>query len=340
MKFVTSRSLVLLVPLLPLLSLTVQDPPLPIDNLPADMFTTKPPYGLEPSVPAPRENPLSKLKFELGRKIFFDPILSADKKVACASCHEPEHGFSSPASLPLGVHGKRAIRNAPTLFNRGFGKSQLWTGAAATLEDQVLLPIENPVEMGIAVDMVVKRLQAHEKYKGLFKEAFSEAPSRKTLAHALASFVRGLFLGDSPVDRFQGAEVNALNRQEKAGLWLYESKGRCWRCHSGSNFTDEGFHNTGVSAQDGKAVDGRFEVSKRQEDRGKFKTPTLRGLVKTGPYMHDGSMNSLEEVIEFYRKGGGRNSNLDSMIEPLSFSDDDAKNLLAFLRALSRKADK
>ncbi len=151
--------------------------------------------------------------------------------------------------------------------------------------------------------------------------------------------MRGVWIGDSPVDRFQGGEFAALEAPERLGLWVYESKGRCWRCHSGPNFSDEDFHNTGVGAREGKPEDARMGITKDERDRGRFKTPTLRGVALNPPYMHDGSLGTLEDVVAFYKQGGGANAQLDEALQGIEISDEDAKNLVAFLKALSRRAE-
>lgn len=306
-------------------------PPLPVDNLPEGIFSHAMPLGLPAHLPAPEENPFTEASFQLGRRLFFDPILSANRTVSCASCHDPDHGFSSREALPLGVFGRHALRHAPTLFNRGFGSRQRWDGATPTLEQQVVLPIEDPNEMDLKLTDAVQRLSDDARYSDAFQQTYGESPSPGSLSRALSTFVRGLVTGDTPVDHFQAGNSSALSAEEKAGLWIYESKGQCWQCHSGPNFTDEDLHNTGVGA----ATEG----GKNPQDR-RFKTPTLRRLADTAPYMHDGSLASLEDVVEFYAKGGQHNPGLDRRIRPLDLSGSDRKHLVAFLTALSRRHDK
>ncbi len=276
----------------------------------------------------------------LGARLFFDPILSADKSVACASCHRPERAFADELPFSRGAHGRRTARNTPTLLNRGLGKRFSWDGRAASLEEQALLPIENPLEMDLPLEQALARLRDDAGYRGEFERGLGSAPTRDGLARALATYVRRLVLGDSPVDRFRAGEFAALDDDARAGLWFYESRGGCWRCHSGANFSDEDFHDTGVAARPvaGGAAEpepGRAAVSGDPADRGRFKTPTLRGVARSAPYMHDGSLATLEEVVEFYRLGGRANSNLDPLLAPLEMSADDARHLVAFLRALS-----
>jgi len=309
-------------------------PDLPRDTLPAKLALNVVPLGLD-SLPVPKDNPLTEQRVRLGRRLFFDPILSADNTVACASCHQPSHGFAGLEARPRGIRGQRATRRAPSLFNRAYGTAFFWDGRESTLETQALRPIEDPAEMGSTVAAALDRLRADSTYKSQFEEAFSDGITPANLGRALASFERVLLRGDSAVDRFRrSGDTKALTEQERQGLWLYESKGRCWRCHSGANFTDEAYHNTGVSWGKDPADLGRFAVTKKEEDRGRFKTPTLRGVALTGPYMHDGSLPSLEAVVEFYNRGGGANPNLDSVLAPLNLSKDEMRNLVAFLKAL------
>jgi cytochrome c peroxidase len=307
---------------------------LPRDTLPAELPLDQVPAGLGQR-PAVKDNPLTLPRVQLGRKLFFDPILSADNTIACASCHQPAHGFASPDGRPQGIRGQRIARRAPTLFNRAYGTAFFWDGRAATLEEQALRPIEDPAEMGTSAAEVVRRLQAHEDYRRRFEAAFSDGVTAANLARALASFERVLLRGGSRVDRFRhNGDHDALTPLERQGLWLYESKGRCWRCHNGPNFTDEGFHNTGVGWGKEPADLGRHAITRKEADRGKFKTPTLRGVVLTAPYMHDGSLKTLQDVVEFYNRGGGANPNLDPALAPLGLSADEVRALAAFLEAL------
>jgi cytochrome c peroxidase len=310
-------------------------PALPRDTLSATTAQAPIPLGLERTRPVPADNPLTDARVQLGRRLFFDPILSADGTVSCASCHQPDHGLASPQPRAVGVRGQVGLRNAPALFNRAYGSSFFWDGRAATLEAQALRPIADALELGSSVADVVQRLRADAGYGAAFQATFPDGVTADNLARALASFERTLLLGNSPVDRFRAGEVTVLSDQARQGLWLFESRGRCWRCHSGSNFTDEQFHNTGVSWEREPIDLGRYAVTKVDADRGRFKTPTLRGVARTAPYMHDGSLATLEDVVEFYQRGGGKNAYLDPVLEPLPLSTEDVRALVAFLRALS-----
>jgi cytochrome c peroxidase len=307
----------------------------PKDTLPTSLSIDLIPAGLDPNRPVPNDNPLSAAKVQLGRRLFFDPILSGNRTVSCASCHQPEHGFSSPLRFAIGHSGKQGQRNPPSLLNRAYGRAFFWDGREATLESQAVRPIESPGEMGSTLDEIIRRLQAHADYSAQFRAMFPDGVTAANIGKALACFERVLLSGNSRVDRFRRGEIAALSDSERHGLWLYESRGGCWRCHGGPNFTDEGFHNTGVSWGSEPLDLGRYAVTRQEIDRGRFKTPTLRGLAATAPYMHDGSLATLREVVEFYNRGGGKNPHLDPVIAPLGLSAEEATDLVAFLNALS-----
>ena len=293
----------------------------------------------------PKNNPLTKERIALGKRLFFDPILSKDNSIACASCHQPDHGFADKTTLSKGIKGQLGLRNAPSLMNRALGKSQFWDGRAATLEDQSLQPIQNPKEMGHDLESLIATLRKDKKYVSEFAAAFASDASTDSddefvnalnLSYALASFQRTLLDLDSPVDRFQSGKYKALSDQQRQGLWIFESRGHCWKCHSGVNYSDEQFHNLGIANQSGTQDLGRFDVTKKLEDRGKFKTPTLRGVANTAPYMHNGSLPTLESVVEFYNEGGGHDdAGIDDKIQPLGLSETEVQQLIAFLKALS-----
>lgn len=307
---------------------------LPKDTLPAKLPLDVIPLGLE-ARNLPKDHPLTEARVQLGRKLFFDPILSGDNTVACASCHQPDHGFASAEPKPRGIRGQQLVRRAPSLLNRAYGNAFFWDGRAGSLEEQALKPIEDPAEMGSSVAAALERLQANRDYREKFTAAFPDGVTAANLAKAIASFERVLLRGDSVIDRFRrkGAH-DALSPAQRHGLWLYESKAACWRCHVGANFTDERLHNTGVSWGKEPLDLGRYAVTKSDADKGKFKTPTLRGVSLTAPYMHDGSLKTLEDVVRFYSRGGNANPNLDAIIAPLNLSEDEVRDLVEFLKAL------
>jgi cytochrome c peroxidase len=297
-------------------------------------LASRAPFGLDPW-DAPAED---EARAELGARLFFDPILSADRSVSCASCHDPARGFADGERFSRGVAGARTARNAPTLWNRAFGTSFFWDGRSATLEEQVLRPIEDEHEMALPLGTALERLAADASYAPAFSAAHGRPPDRDALASSLAAFVRRQFRGDSPVDRFRAGDAGALTSLEQAGLWIYESRGSCWHCHAGANFTDEAFHATGIGVVDGLPEPGREAVTGATGDRGRFKTPTLRGVALTAPYMHDGSLATLTDVVEFYRKRGIEHAERDPAMSAIELREDDVPKLVAFLEALSREA--
>jgi cytochrome c peroxidase len=319
-------------------SLSAGDPDassVPKDTLPTSLSLKAIPLGLDGNRPAPKDNPLTEEKIRLGRRLFFDPILSVDGSVSCASCHDPAHGLAGPDRLARGVRGQQTHRNPPSLWNRAYGTAFFWDGRESSLEAQALKPIESPTEMGGSIDQATERLRAHQEYPALFQSAFGEKVNADNLAKSLASFERVLLSGNSRVDRFRAGEVRALSENERHGLWLYESRGGCWRCHSGPNFSDESFHNTGVSWNQAPIDLGRFTVTQKDSDRGRFKTPSLRNVALTAPYMHDGSVATLEDVIDFYNRGGNKNPHLEETVRPLGLTPEDKKDLVAFLKTLT-----
>lgn len=265
-------------------------------------------------MPVPEENPLTPEGIELGRRLFFDRSLSRDRTVSCSTCHDPERAYSDGRAVPVGVFGRRGRRNASALINRGYGRLFFWDGRAATLEEQALKPIEDPNEMDLPLGEASART-------GLTPEEISRV---------LASFLRSILSGDSRFDRFIGSDRAALSREEQAGLQLFRGKANCVACHAGPNFTDERLHNTGIAWRDGKFTDAGA-------GQGNFKTPTLREVARTAPYMHDGSMATLEEVIAYYDRGGNPNAYLDRELHPLRLSAEEKGNLTLFLRSLSTR---
>ncbi len=270
----------------------------------------------------------------LGRKLFFDPILSKDNSVACASCHRPDQAFTINKVTAVGVSKRAGRRNVPSILNRRFGKVQFWDGRADTLEAQALLPIENEEELGHSIDAALASLKEHKEYTQLFSAAFDDGITRDNLATAIANFERTLVSGNSTIDRFQNS-ISSLNEQQRHGLWLYESKAGCWKCHSNATYSDEKFHNTGVSWGNQPLDLGVFETTENEQDKGKFKTPSLRDVALTGPYMHDGSIETLREVVEFYSQGGTPNPNLDGKLKKLDLTEREIESLVAFLQALT-----
>lgn len=296
------------------------------------------PLGLEdPSGYIPADNPQTARKIELGRWLFFDKRLSKNNSIACANCHMPGLAFTDGQPVSTGINRLQGGRSAPTAINRVYSKAQFWDGRAETLEDQSIGPFVNPVEHGfIDHDELVEKIKTMEGYRKLFREVFGRDVTAVDVGRAIASFQRTLLSGNSLVDRFDmGGEEQALSPQAQRGLELFRGKARCTRCHSGFNFSDEKFHNLGIG-WDTNTVDlGRYMVTKNPEDIGAFKTPTLREISRTAPYMHDGRFASLEEVVRFYNQGGIKNPHLDNTLIPLELTEGEQQDLVALLRSLN-----
>jgi len=239
--------------------------------------------------------------------------------------------------VSTGIKGQKGGRSAPTTINRAFSTLQFWDGRAASLEEQAKGPIVNPIEMGNPSHApVVERLKEVMGYRAQFKKVFgTEKITIDHVARAIAAYERTILSGNSPFDRFQAGDKTALSEAAQRGLELFKGKARCVRCHTGFNFTDEGYHNLGVGMDKPKPDLGRYEITKREEDRGAFKTPTLRDIALTAPYLHDGSAKTLEEVVEFYNKGGIKNPSLSKEIEPLNLTAQEKADLVEFLRSLT-----
>ena len=319
-------------------------PVLPKDNLPPDIRIDRIPAGFEALPVAPENNPTTMEKAKLGRRLFFDPILSTDGTTSCASCHQPEHGFASPDGLAIGIKGQKGRRNAPTVLNRGYGTSFSWDGRDDSLEAQSLGPLTSETELGGDVETVLGKLRSDPLYVQEFADVFGKSRTedaessitQENLTFALACFERTLVSGDSAVDRFRASDYESLSKSARQGMWIFESRGGCWKCHSGASFADEEFHNTGVGFGQPTRDEGRFEFTKDPQDKFKFKTPTLRDVELTAPYMHDGSLTTLREVVEFYNKGGSpEDPDLDKDMKPLQLTEQEIGFLVDFLKALT-----
>ena len=300
---------------------------------PSFAFLRTPPIGL-PKMPMPANYEPTEAMFDLGRELFHDGILSKDLSISCASCHIAKNGFAHPDALPRGINNQLALRHAPSLFNRGYGTLQRWDGSSTSLEVFVLEPISDPREMGLSLTGAISRLREDPNYRRAFATAFATEPTEVALRRSLATFVRGIVSGTAPYDRFLRGEVDAMTPQQRHGQWIFESKGGCWKCHTPPLFTDERFHNTGVGVVDGKPETGFAATTGEAADTGKWKTPTLRSAHLTAPYMHDGSLQALEDVVAFYVRGGNANAHLDGKMQPLSLSEADQAALVAFLKSL------
>ncbi|WP_240928178.1 cytochrome-c peroxidase [Thalassoroseus pseudoceratinae] len=296
------------------------------------LFEIHVPAGLD-AIAHPEDNPITEAKVKLGKALYFDKRLSEDRTISCATCHDPKKGWSDGRSTSAGVGGKLGGRNAPTIINSVYNKLQFWDGRAGSLEEQALGPIQNPIEMNMSMDLALERLEAVEGYRDMFKEAFGdEKITDKRIGQAIAAYERTIVSGDAPYDRFKAGDENALSESAQRGMKLFFGAAVCASCHSGPNFTDNAFHNIGIGMDKEEPDVGRYAVSKLKGDTGSFKTPTLREIARSAPYMHDGSLKTLEEVVEHYNKGGIDNPYLDEEIFPLELSEQDKKDLVTFMK--------
>ena len=294
--------------------------------------------GLEdPNTFVPADNPLTAQKVELGRLLFFDKRLSQNNSIACASCHLAEKGFTDGLSVSTGINNLKGRRSALATINRVYSTVQFWDGRAETLEDQSITPFVDPVEHGFANhDQMVAKMRYIPGYRKLFQEVFGHEIVIEDVGKAIASFQRTILSGNSAVDKFVfGGDETALSESARRGLKLFERKARCTNCHSSFNLTEDKFRNIGIG-WDTNTVDlGRYMVTKNPEDIGAFKTPTLREIARTAPYMHDGRFKTLEEVVDFYNQGAIKNPYLDVTITPLELTEQEKQDVVTFLKSLN-----
>jgi cytochrome c peroxidase len=319
----------------------------------------------------PRENPLTAEKVALGQALYFDKRLSVDGTVSCATCHDPATAFADRNGVAMGVAGRIGTRNVPTTLNAMFNQSQFWDGRARSLEEQAMQPLLNPLEMGMPDrEAVVTRLNAISEYRRSFAAAFGTGAIKfADVARAIASYERTLLSADSPFDRFMAGDTRAITEGQKRGWQLFRGKANCIACHAFTRespfFTDNKFHNTGIIAADlnleellsgvrSRSLDGldskrlgelahtekltelgRFLITRQKQDTGAFKTPTLRDIELTPPYMHNASEKTLLDVMRFYNEGGKKNQYLDEKIRPLNLSEKELSDLVEFMRTLT-----
>jgi cytochrome c peroxidase len=310
------------------------------------------------------KNPLTRAKIELGRQLFFDNRLSlADAGIACATCHDPDHGYAKETQFGVGIRDQTGNRNSPPAYNRILSTAQFWDGRAATLEEQAIGPIANPIEMGNTHEACVTCLKGIEGYQVQFDKIFGEL-TIDTVAMAIASFERAIVTSPTPFDyreqfvaQFKDLEredlegdaeqlsrydalkkamdENPMSESAIRGRELFFGKAQCTTCHVGANLTDEKYHNLGVGMDKENPDLGRYEVTKDEKDKGAFKTPTIRNIVHSAPYMHDGSQKTLEEVVEWYDKGGHANPYLSDKIKKLNLTDQEKKDLVEFMKSVT-----
>jgi cytochrome c peroxidase len=295
------------------------------------------PLGLDPyAAKVPADNLITPEKIELGKVLYFDPRLSKDDTISCASCHDPQKGYSNGTAFATGVGGAVGGRSAPVITNRLFSTLQFWDGRSPSLEDQALGPIQNPIEMAMSLDDVVAKIAKIPGYPELFNKAFGTPEvNSERIGKAIATFERTIVSGNSKFDRHENGDANALNESETRGLALFRGKAKCSVCHTGFNLTDEKYHNIGVGMDAAEPDPGRFAQTKKPEDTGAFKTGTLRDIVHSAPYFRDGSAKTLEEVVDFYDKGGTPNPHLSKNIFKLNLTDQEKKDLVAIMKAFT-----
>lgn len=280
-------------------------------------------------------------EIKLGQLLFFDPILSKDKSISCASCHNPEFAFADSVTLSIGVGGKLGTRNTPSVMNMLSRPAFFHDGRANSLQEQAIGPIENPLEMDLKFSEAVSRIKNSEHYKYYFNKIYTKSPDSTSILNALAAFQNSLESdGSAPHDLWMNDEdTSALSEVQKRGRQIFLNKGKCFDCHFGPDFTGDQYRNIGT--YDGKHLidEGRFVVTKDSNDLGKFKVPGLRNVSLTAPYMHNGMFKTLEEVIDYYNNPYlfiKQPVNMDSlMLEPLNLSDQEKDELLAFLQSLT-----
>ncbi len=309
----------LLLPILALTPLLAAEP-----QLPAPLSKT----------PQPNGRPSKAATIALGKKLFFDPRLSRESRISCATCHQPDKGFSNGQRLAQGVDGKNGKRHVPAIVNVAWGKQFFWDGRAGSLEAQALGPIQDRLEMDMQLPKLVAKLRSTDDYPALFDKAFGARISPQYIAKALAAYERTIVSRDTPFDRYLAGEKKALPPAALRGLKLFYGQAGCVKCHSGSNLTDNKYHNIGSNAS-ADSDPGRFAVTKKKGDTGAFKTPTLREVAHTAPYMHNGRFKTLTDVVKHYNFGGVRNYNnphRDEFLEVLYLSEKQVADLVAFLK--------
>ncbi len=297
----------------------------------------KAPKGLPP-VPIPADNPMTVEKVALGKMLYFDKRLSKDKKISCATCHDPNMAWAEHKPTSEGIGGHVGERNSPTVINAAYMTSQFWDGRAKTLEEQALGPIENPIEMGHDLATVCQDCQKIPEYAEQFKKVFGTEVTQEGIAKAIAAFERTVLSGNSPYDKFKAGDKDALTDAQKRGLELFTGKASCATCHAPPIFSNGQFYNAGVSIDKEKPDEGLKSVTKKDSDMGKFRVPHLREVAKTYPYFHDGSVAKLADAVALMADGGKDNPNLSNLMKAVraaKLTDKDKADLTEFLKALS-----
>jgi cytochrome c peroxidase len=305
----------------------------PVDAPPVEAPVVTVPRGFPP-LPVPAGNELTAERVALGKRLFFDTRLSRTGEIACGSCHLQQNAFAEPRRVSVGVEGRTGTRNAPALVNLAYNTKFFWDGGVSTLEQQAIAPIINPLEMDMTMNEAIARLTADASYRDQFQAAYGEEPTPGGITRAIASFIRTMVSGNSRYDRFRNGDHTALDPSEQRGMTMFfGERAECFHCHVGFNLTNNSFQNNGLQREFADA--GRFLITEDSADIGKFKVPTLRNIALSAPYMHDGSLPTLEAVVEHYSTGGRGHPNTDPVIQPLRFSPQEAADMVAFLRSLT-----
>ncbi|WP_316568260.1 cytochrome c peroxidase [Neobacillus sp. YIM B06451] len=284
-------------------------------------------------IPVPGDNPMTPEVLKLGQALYFDPRLSGDNTRSCASCHDPGLGYGDGKATFEKVDGTAGARNSPTVINSGYYSTNFWDGRAASLEEQALGPVENPNEMNQKLEELIPELKAVKGYEEMFKKAFGDGVTKDNIAKAIAAFERQIVIKDTRYDQFLKGDMNVLSDKEIRGLDLFVGKAMCVTCHNGQNLSDNNYYNIGIESAD----EGRFAITKDPRDMGRIRTPGLYGITHTAPYMRDGSLKTLEDVIDYYDRGGDNHPNKSFFMKqfmPLGLSDEEKADLLAFLKTL------
>ena len=291
-------------------------------------------YEPVPEMKHPADNPWSKEKVELGQLLYFDPRLSGDNSISCATCHHPDKGWSDNLPRAIGFGGQELGRHSPTVINSGYFEVQMWDGRALSLDQQALGPIQAAGEMNQNIDELVKELGAVPEYVERFQKVFGGI-TPANIGKAIAAFERTVVSKNAPYDKYMTGDKSALSASAVNGMNLFFGKAKCAICHNGPVFTDSGFHNIGVKQHGPLKEDlGRFNISKEDFDKGAFKTPGLRSVSTSAPYMHDGGEATLTDVVKFYNRGGDVKQNLSPFITPLELTDSEVQDVVEFLKAL------
>jgi cytochrome c peroxidase len=303
---------------------------------PVDDFSQNLPLGF-PALPVPTDNPMSAAKIELGRHLFYEQRISKDLRVSCATCHNQPVAFTDTRRKSIGFNGDSTLRSAPTLTNVAYNQTLLWEGGVRSLEIQALGPIVNANEMNMIPDSVEGRLRQIPKYRGLFRNAWGdETITIDRVTKSIATFERTFISANSAFDQWQRGNSSSITASAARGAALFfGEKGDCWHCHGQFNLTTNGFHNNAIDSSVTVPDLGRYRITNATRDIGKFKTPTLRNIALTNPYMHDGRFQTLEQVVRHYNSGGKPHPNKDPLMRPLGLTEADIQDLVQFLQSLT-----